>query len=149
MNWTIIGIVGIGLSVLVWIVALIKVSFFDKAHPSPNKLDEYDENHPKDFDLVRKYSKKITYFIVALSLAITIAGIGWAIGVMEKQNTTKDYGESQTQGFVSGEHLADRMGVTFVVCVPLTGIWIANIMLLTKWQRKEGTSLDKHYELSN
>jgi len=149
MNWTLVGIIGISLFLVAWIGAHIKILVFDrrKIYRVPNSLDEFDERYPKDFDLIRKYSKKVTYSILAISIILTIGGIAWSVHTMNTQDDFRIWGDEEAS-IVTGEHLAARMGATIITALPLAGIWVANTVLLTKWKRKAGTSLEKHYSES-
>lgn len=136
MNWGTIGIAGVAMFSIAWIVGVIKVCFFDNRREikSPTDLKEYDENHPEDFDLVREYSRKATWIILSLSVAITIGGLTFTTIQIIR------YTGIEERAFFS----AIGMAIAMAFALPCTVMWIINMVCLTRWRRKAGTSLEVH-----
>ena len=134
MSWSIVGMSGMILFGVVWVIGVIKVYFLDKRRTtkSPTDPNEYDENYPDDFDCVRKYSRKTTWTILLLSIAATVGGLAF---------TTIQMGRYAGAGESA---LPSAMGMAFTFALPCAIMWILNMVLLTKYVRREGTSLTEH-----
>ncbi|KKM63355.1 hypothetical protein LCGC14_1512310 [marine sediment metagenome] len=131
MSWTAVGIAGIGLFFAIWLAGVVKVTIYDKRRvlQTPSSEDEFDERYPDDFDLVRKYSKRVTYSSIGLSIIITAGAIGLAA----------------INAADVGDEYFSKVGMVMTAALPLALLWIANALLLSKWKRKDGTSLTVHY----
>lgn len=144
MNWGLVGIIGISLWVCLFLAALVKNIVCRKSNALPLSLDKYDPNHPEDFDIVRRFSIKITYSVIVISLVVTACLMALTVKTSEALDKSRDYGDSK-QPFVSSEHLVDRMGTGFTFAIPTAILWAINGIALSKWKRKDGTSLTTHY----
>ncbi len=136
-SWSIIGLVGIGLYVLLWLSAFIHTKFFYKEPKQPTDENEFDPTHPEDFTTVGRFPKPITITIILLSIIVSLLVFIIGFRFAESQNATwKSLGTLQ--------YFLAYAGVLFLTALALVILWTTNIFILTTLKRKPGTSLTVH-----